>query len=147
MFPSFRRSRINQTLSTSLQIRCDSNPSFEEEEEEEEDDDDEEEEEEEEKEEEHEEIREEKNREEKKKREEETRREDEQNEKRKNNKYKKDNKQQQKQEETRDSIERQRLFTTCKHINNIQHNMFICSGGLPEGPEPIKARHPLHQTT
>jgi len=39
--------------------------------------------------------------------------------------------------------ERERLFTTCKHINSIQYNMFICSGRLPEGPEPIKAGH-LH---
>ena len=45
--------------------------------------------------------------------------------------------------------ERERLFTTCKHINNIQYRptMFICSGGLPEEPEPIKAGHPLLQTT
>ena len=43
--------------------------------------------------------------------------------------------------------QRERLFTTCKHINNIQYNMFICSDGLPEGPEPIKAGHPLLQTT
>jgi len=43
--------------------------------------------------------------------------------------------------------ERERLFATCKHINNMQYNMFICSGGLPERPEPIKAGHPLLQTT
>ena len=42
--------------------------------------------------------------------------------------------------------ERERLFTTCKHINSIQYNVFICSGGSPEGPEPIKAGHPLLQT-